>query len=169
MYFKDKDQVNAYLNEAALDYVDPVAQENLDYPINEEATDTDGIIDHEALLETLLIDQISQMSDEQRKVYFESQEFQNLLEAGVAGRRSVVRLNKQSDLIRRQNLAAIQMAREKGDADWEALRRNRQTERRLLDRIYQKYGQAARRDAQRAQRQLIKLSPNAFAMTKAIR
>lgn len=169
MYFQDKHAVQNYLNEAALDYVDPVTQENLDYPINEEAVDGEGIIDHEALLETYLVDLIGQMSDEQRKVYYESEEFQNLLEAGVAGRRAVVRMSKESDLQRRINLASIQMAKEKGDADWDALRRNRVNERRLLDRIYQKYSNAVRRDAQKAQKQLIKLTPNAFSMTKAIR
>lgn len=169
MYFTDLTQNS--LNEAAERYIDPVTGEYLAYQ-NESADDydgDDGIVDHEALIETYLVDLISQMSDEQRKVYFESDEFQNLLEAGVAGRRSVVRMNKQDDLTRRINLASIQMAKEKGDADWEKLRRNRVEERRLLDRIYQKYSSRVRRDAVQSQKNLIKLSPRAFSMVHDVR
>lgn len=169
MYFKNLNQ--ASLAEAAEQYVDPVTGESLNYTNEnaEEYDDGDGIVDHEALLETYLVDLISHMSDEQRKVYYESDEFQNLLEAGVAGRRSIVRMNKQDDLTRRINLASVQMAKEKGDANWDALRRNRIEERRLLDRIYKKYGNKVRRDAIQSQKNLIKLSPRAFAMVKDIR
>ena len=169
MYFKDLTQDS--LNESAAQYIDPVTGERLTYQ-NENAEEydgDDGIVDHEALTETYLVDLISQMSDEQRKVYYESDEFQNLLEAGVAGRRSIVRMNKQDDLTRRINLAAIQMAKEKGDADWEALRKNRVNERRLLDKIYSKYSNRVRRDAIQSQKNLIKLSPRAFSMVRDVR
>ena len=169
MYFKNLTQES--LNEASEQYIDPVTDERLTYT-NESADEydgDDGIVDHEALLETYLVDLIGQMSDEQRKVYYESDEFQNLLEAGVAGRRSIVRMNKQDDLTRRINLASVQMAKEKGDADWDALRRNRINERRLLDRIYQKYSSKVRRDAIQSQKNLVKLSPRAFDMVKAVR
>lgn len=168
MYFKDRSLSYDAIQEAAQNYVDPVEQESLDEHVEEYDGD-EGIIDREALLETMLIDLISQMNDEQRKVYMESDEFQNLLEAGIAGRRAVVRLSKQADLSRRMNLASIQMAKEKGDSDWEALRKNRINERRLLNRIYQKYGNKVRRDAIQAQKNLIKLTPRAFDMTRAIR
>lgn len=169
MYFKDLTQDS--LNEAAAQYIDPVTGERLTYQNeNAEAYDgDDGIVDHEALTETYLVDLISQMSDEQRKVYYESDEFQNLLEAGVAGRRSIVRMNKQDDLTRRVNLAAIQMAKEKGDPDWESLRKNRVNERRLLDKIYSKYANRVRRDAIQSQKNLIKLSPRAFSMVHDVR
>jgi len=169
MYFKDLTQDS--LNEAAAQYIDPVTGERLTYQNeNAEAYDgDDGIVDHEALTETYLVDLISQMSDEQRKVYYESDEFQNLLEAGVAGRRSIVRMNKQDDLTRRINLAAIQMAKEKGDPDWEFLRKNRINERRLLDKIYSKYANRVRRDAIQSQKNLIKLSPRAFSMVHDVR
>lgn len=168
MYFKDLTQNS--INEAADSYIDPVTGETLSYNESTEEYDgDDGIIDHEALVETYLVDLISQMSDEQRKVYYESDEFQNLLEAGVAGRRSIVRMNKQDDLTRRINLAAIQMAKEKGDATWEALRKNRVNERRLLDTIYRKYANKVRRDAIQSQKNLIKLSPKAFSMVNAVR
>ena len=145
-------------------YDDAPIQENVD--LNDDGS---GIIDTDSLLETYLVDLMDRMSDEQLKAYAESQEFHDLLEAGVAGRRSITRLNKQDDLTRRINLASIQKAREMGDANWEALRKNRIRERELLDKIYKRWGQQVRRDAIASQKRLIKLSPRAFDMTRAIR
>ena len=105
-----------------------------DYSVNENAVfdeDTNmssnegGIIDDQALQEAFIADALDRMNDEDYKAYTESDEFKNLVEAGVVGRRSIVRMNRSDDLTRRIHLAAIQMAREQGDSDWEALRKNR--------------------------------------------
>ena len=73
-------------------------------------------------------------------------------------------MTKYDDLTRRTHLAALQKAKEMGDADWEALRKNRIKERQLLDRIYKKYANKVKRDAIKSQKRLIKLSPKAFDM-----
>jgi hypothetical protein len=109
------------------------------------------------------------MNEDARNEYLQSEEFQTLVEAGAVGRKAIVRMSRQADLERRINLASIQKAKEKGDADWEALRKNRVNERRLLERIYQKYGRAVRQDAVASQKRLLKISPQAFNMMKAIR
>lgn len=125
-----------------------------------------GIVDQDALLENMLIDQMNRMTDEEFQAYTESVDFQNLVEAGVLGRRSVVKMTRKDDLNRRIHLASIQMAREQGDADWEALRKNRVNERRLLKKIYTKYANRVRRDAMQSQKRLIKLTPDAFNFNK---
>lgn len=125
-----------------------------------------GIVDQDALLENMLIDQMNHMTDEEFQAYTESADFQNLVEAGVLGRRSVVKMTRKDDLNRRIHLASIQMAREQGDADWEALRKNRVNERRLLKKIYTKYSNRVRRDAMQSQKRLIKLTPDAFNFNK---
>ena len=125
-----------------------------------------GIVDQDALLENMLIDQMNRMTDEEFQAYTESSDFQNLVEAGVLGRRSVVKMTRKDDLNRRIHLASIQMAREQGDADWEALRKNRVNERRLLKKIYTKYSNRVRRDAMQSQKRLIKLTPDAFNFNK---
>jgi len=125
-----------------------------------------GIVDQDALLENMLIDQMNRMTDEEFQAYIESADFQNLVEAGVLGRRSVVKMTRKDDLNRRIHLASIQMAREQGDADWEALRKNRVNERRLLKKIYTKYSNRVRRDAMQSQKRLIKLTPDAFNFNK---
>ena len=125
-----------------------------------------GIVDQDALLENMLIDQMNRMTDEEFQAYTESADFQNLVEAGVLGRRSVVKMTRKDDLNRRIHLASIQMAREQGDADWEALRKNRVNERRLLKKIYTKYSNRVRRDAMQSQKRLIKLTTDAFNFNK---
>ena len=125
-----------------------------------------GIVDQDALLENMLIDEMNRMTDEEFQAYTESADFQTLVEAGVLGRRSVVKMTRKDDLNRRIHLASIQMAREQGDADWEALRKNRVNERRLLKKIYTKYSNRVRRDAMQSQKRLIKLTPDAFNFNK---
>ena len=164
-------QENAYAGQ----YNDPVSQENLDpnYGIQESAYSgtegEEGIIDMAALIETMLVDAICQMPDAQRHAYLESQELQDLCEAGIVGHRSITRLNKQDDFTRRLHLAALQKAKENGDANWEALRKNRIQERRLREQIFARYANEVRRDAMQAQRRLLKISPRAFDTLKDIR
>ena len=144
--------------------------ENLESHGVDPTADADGgIINNDALLESMFCDKISRLSDEEKQAYLESAEFQNLVEAGVVGKRSVVRISKNDDLTRRIHLAALQKAKESGDADWEALRKNRIQERKLLNKIYAKYANKVRGDAIRAQRRLIKLSPQVFDMSKQVR
>lgn len=129
----------------------------------------EGISDTAAFLEALIVDRVASMNEAERNEYMNSEEFKYLEEAGVVGRKAIVRMSKQADLDRRVMLAAMQMAREKGDNDFELLRKNRIKERQLLDRIYKKYNNMVRRDAKKAQQKLIKLSPRAFDMTKVVR
>lgn len=132
----------------------------------DQEIDGSGIIDQDALMENMLVDEINRMSDAEFEAYTESSEFNNLVEAGVLGRRSLVKMNRKDDLRRRIHLASIQMAREQGDADWEALRKNRINERRLLKKIYTKYQNRVRRNAMQSQKRLIKLTPDAFNFNK---
>lgn len=132
----------------------------------DQEVDGSGIIDQDALMENMLVDEMNRMSDAEFEAYTESSEFNNLVEAGVLGRRSLVKMNRKDDLRRRIHLASIQMAREQGDADWEALRKNRINERRLLKKIYTKYQNRVRRNAMQSQKRLIKLTPDAFNFNK---
>lgn len=163
-------QENAYSGQ----YDSPESQESLqpNMGLQEGAIDgseDSGVIDMAALVETMLVDAICQMPDEQRKAYLESDELQMLVEAGVVGHRSITRLSKQDDFTRRLHLAALQKAKEQGDANWEALRKNRIQERKLREAIFKRYENAVRRDALQAQKRMQKLSPKAFETLKAVR
>ena len=132
----------------------------------DQEIDGSGIIDQDALMENMLVDEMNRMSDAEFEAYTESSEFNNLVEAGVLGRRSLVKMNRKDDLRRRIHLSSIQMAREQGDADWEALRKYRINERRLLKKIYTKYQNRVRSNAMQSQKRLIKLTPDAFNFNK---
>ena len=163
MYFADN---RGSLAESQ-NYTDPIQEEGLDEGV--EPYEGEGVVDSDALLEEFIVDLVCRMNEDARNEYLQSEEFQTLVEAGAVGRKAIVRMSRQADLERRINLVSIQKAKEKGDADWEALRKNRVNERRLLNRIYQKYGRAVRQDAVASQKRLLKISPQAFNMMKAIR
>ncbi len=173
-YFADKSFAAQAMQEGNISF-DPVVDERLaqqaidESMINEGVDDGQGIIDTDALMETIAVDYISQMNDADRKAFMESKEFNLLVEAGVIGRHSITRLNRFDDLTRRINLASLQMAREKGDADWEALRKNRIRERMLRERIFNKYAQRVRQDAKQAQKRLVKINPGMFNMNRPVR
>ena len=137
-------------------------------PVNEDFA-MHGVIDEGFMMESAIVQQVERMDDQTRANYLNSDEFQALVEAGVVGRRAIVRMSRQADMDRRIHLLALQMAKEGGDADWEALRQNRIRERKLLNKIYQKYGQRVQRQAAMSQKRLIKLSPRAFDLTAPMR
>jgi hypothetical protein len=172
-YFADKSFAAQAMQEGAENY-DPVLDEHIARQISDENMINEdnaegGIIDIEALMETFVVDYVSQLNDAERKAFMESKDFQLMCEAGVVGRHSITRLNRFDDLTRRINLASLQMAREKGDADWEALRKNRIRERQLRERIFNKYATRVRNDAKQAQKRLVKINPAMFNMNRPIR
>ena len=167
MYFRNsgsQDAANKNYYTEDVDYTEGL-EESADPYDNAD----DGIQNINAVLEQYLSDIVVKMPDALREQYLQSDEFKALCEAGAAGRKSIVKFNRNDDLTRRIHLAAIQKAREMGDADWEALRRNRLEEKKLLDRIYKKYAAKVKPDALKAQRRLIKLSPKAFDFSTPIR
>lgn len=134
-----------------------------------EAVYGDGISDKRSLMEALIIDCLTRMDDEQRGRILNSTEFDQLSEAAGVGKRNIVRLNKMSDFERRVHLAALQKAKEVGDADWEALRKNRIKERQLQERIFKKYSNRVTRDVKVAQRNMEKINPQIFNTLRAVR
>ena len=170
MYFGANSQVN--MNQNLNSIQEGFSFNNEPEPIQEGFGDDDGINgvrDQDSMLENMIMLEASRMDDDQRKAYMESDEFQNLVEAGVVGKRSVVRLNRNDDMNRRIHLLCLQKGKEEGDADWEALRKNRIRERQLLDKLYRKYGNRVRRDAVISQKRIMKLSPKVFDMNRPIR
>jgi hypothetical protein len=126
--------------------------------LNEES----GVADQNALMEKIFEQEVAMMTEDQRTEYLGSDEVKALEEAGVIGKKTIVRLSKMDDLTRRVKIAAFQKAKEDGDANWEALRKNRIKERDLIGKIMNKYATRVKKDAVVAQKSLLKLTPNAF-------
>ena len=127
-----------------------------------EERDIEMNFNMDELQEAFFYDEHYSDSDDEKRELLEQADV--LLESKKISRKTIVKLNKNDDLTRRTHLAALQKAKEMGDADWEALRKNRIKERQLLDRIYKKYANKVKRDAIKSQKRLIKLSPKAFDM-----
>ena len=75
---------------------------------------------------------------------------------------SVVVLSKLDDLSRRTKMAALQLAREKNDPLWKQYQKHKEKERFLEEKIANKYGSLASKNAIKAQKEYIKEVPNAF-------
>lgn len=128
-----------------------------------------GCIDEAAVFEASIVQECERMNDADRKAYMESDLFQQFVQEGVVGRKAVVRLSRQADMDRRIHLLCLQMGKENNDADWEALRKNRINERRLLNKLYNKYGNRVKRQAAVSQKRIAKLNPKAFNLNAPIR
>lgn len=125
-------------------------------------TEDASVVDMAALVESFVFGEVSAMSDEQRKSFLESEQCKAMEEAGIIGKKTIVRLSKMDDLTRRIKIASFQIAKEKNDPLWSLLVKNRIKERELIGKLVQKYGMGAKRAAITGQRQLLKITPNAF-------
>ena len=112
----------------------------------------DGIQDTAAYMENCIFDMASSLTDEERKSFMESQNFQDLINEGVIGKRTIVRLK----------LAVYQKAKEDGDPNYKKLKKILALRHALNSKLMQKYAPRVRRDAVKAQRNLIKINPRAF-------
>lgn len=133
------------------------------------STVEEGVADLNELADRIFEQEVGMMTEAVRNEYLQSDEVKAVVEAGVVNKRTIVRLSKMDDLSRRIKIASLMKAKEKGDADWEALRKNRIIERKLLGRIMGRYANQVKRDAVVAQRNLLKITPNAFNRPIAMR
>ena len=108
------------------------------------------------LQEAYIYDELSRLSDEKRKEFLESEQCKSMQEAGLIGRKTLVRLSKSDDMERRITMAAMQLAKDHNDVLWDKLAANRVRERDLLNKITTKYGAKAQRIARMGQKEYLK-------------
>lgn len=108
------------------------------------------------LLESYIFDELSHLTDEKKQEFINSDEAKEMEEAGIIGRRTLVRLSKQDDLARRHKMAAFQLAKENDDPLWNLLVKNRIKERELINKITTKYASRATRVAKIGQKDYLK-------------
>lgn len=128
-----------------------------------------GVVDEAAVLEAMIVDHYERLGDEARKALMNDPEFQNLMEAGVVGRRSFVRLNKADDLARRMTVLSLQMAKEANSPDFMMYKKFRKKEKEALAKIRKKFAPRVRRQAIVSQKRLVKLNPKAFNLNTPMR
>ena len=124
-------------------------------------------INMDELMEQFFFDEHYADSDEEKRALIESADSILLEKNNITNKKTLVRLNKNDDLTRRSTMAAMQIAKDKNDALWKALVKNRIQERKLLRAIKKKYGNAATRVAKIAQRNYLKGSKNSKMLKKS--
>lgn len=128
-------------------------------------TQESGVQDAAALFESVFVDYVNHMDDEERKQYLESEEVRALEEAKVIGRRTIVRLSKQDDYNRRITLAAMQKAKEQNSADWKRLKKAHMLKKLAIANIVKRYGNNVKRDVVKAQKAILKTNPRYYTKT----
>lgn len=128
---------------------------------------TCDIQDMQTFEEACMIMELANMPLEERQAIFESDSYQVLEEKGLIGKKTRVTLNKNDDLERRETMAALQLAREAGDALFDKLALNRVKEKELLAKIRVKYQGKAKRAAAIQQKDYLKTIRNGGTIKKA--
>lgn len=124
----------------------------------------------DSLIEAFIIDEFNHsMTDEEKEEFVNSDECKEMIEAGILSESSVVYLDRGGDLNRRITLAALQLAKDKGDPLYKKLVFVAQRRKGILSQLRQKYGVNAKRTAKTAQRELIKKVPTRFKKKILIR
>ena len=126
-----------------------------------------GIIDMKALQGYLFEAACLGMPEDARHEYLESAEVQQAVNEGSLDRKSIMYLNKQDDLTRRVKLACLAKAKEENSPEWQQLRKVHAKRKELLSKIAVKYTPRVQQNAIKAQRAMLKVTPNAF--TRPIR
>lgn len=112
--------------------------------------------DPKELEKEFLYMELARLSDEDREAFVKSEQCQQLMEAGLISKKTLIRLSKNDDLSRRRKMVAFQLAKEKNDPLWKALVKNRIKERQLIRAIATKYRTGADRGAKIAQKEYLK-------------
>lgn len=129
---------------------------NEDFNFDDEIDLDEELKDPDAYMESLIVDYVSRLPEEMIHEFCEEGGVgEALAEAGKMSKKTIVKLNKQADLNRRQMMAAIQLAHEKGDILAKKLTENRIKEKQLLDAIDSKYGAQALRIAKKGQHEFL--------------
>lgn len=122
------------------------------YGNNNFDTIIDEDFDMEEYEQNCLYTELATLPGETLNSFLESEECAMLEAKGLISRKTIIRLNKKDDLERRTNIAAYQLAKQKGDALWTKFLKHRRLEKKYAKDIKKKYRQKAEAIAKKEQR-----------------
>lgn len=108
------------------------------------------------VIESIIVDEVCKMDEEDIKAWCESDECKALIEAQVLKKPTAMRLSKADDFKRREKIAAYSIARQNNDPLYTKLIKYRSLWRQTSDKILAKYGSKATRLAKKGQAIYIK-------------
>ena len=113
----------------------------------------DGV---DEMIEAIIVDEASRMSEEELKAWCESDEAKALVEAQALRKPTLMRLSKADDAKRRKKIAAYQIAKRNNDPLYTKLIKYRTLWKQTSDKIVQKYGTKAERISKKGQAEYIR-------------
>lgn len=121
----------------------------------------DGLNDNDLqisdeLFESLLIDEASSFTDEQKREFIESDLASILVTEGRMRKNTLVRIGQNDDLERRTSLVSLMLAKEANDPLYKKYREHRVKEKNALAQINKKYLSKSRLIAKKSQKDYIK-------------
>lgn len=123
--------------------------------IIEESSLIDDEFDFDALDEACTISFLSRLPDEDLQEFVQSEECEALITEGKLNRKTIMKLNKNNDLTRRQTLAAYQRAKEKNDSNWVKFVKYKTLANKYKRAILEKYGKQSVNIAKKSQRDYV--------------
>lgn len=113
-------------------------------------------VDMDAVVESFLVDDLMRMNSDQLHEWLESDHCNALMERSVLKKPTVMRLSKESDMIRRERLICYQLAKEANDPNFAKCIKYRALWKKYRALVFKKYGNKAARLAKVSQREYIK-------------
>lgn len=111
------------------------------------------------LFQAFLLDEIARMSDSEKAEFINSEACNLLIQEGMLAKRNIMKLTKESDLDRRIKVAALQIAKEKGDRLYDDALKFRALSKQKVATVVKKYRAQAERAAKIGQKAYIKKNP----------
>lgn len=108
------------------------------------------------LVEAFIVDEASRMDSDQLRAWCESDEAKALVEAQVLRKPTMMRLSKADDEKRRTKIAAYRLAKQNNDPLYRKLIKYRTLWKQTSEKILEKYGTKASREAKKAQTSYIR-------------
>lgn len=128
--------------------------------------ESEGINVDEYLQECVYIE-FSQLPDDKLKQFLESSECREMQEAGIIGKKTMVRLSKADDLTRRVKMAAIQIGKDKEDRLFKLWDKGTQMAKDAEEQLLQKYNMMATKLARVGQKDYLKSHKMASVYSRA--
>ena len=114
----------------------------------------------ENLMMQWFFDEVAHMPEEDRKRLLESPEMSEareaLMESGLINKTSIMKLSKESELERRNQLAVYALAKKDNDVNWQKFMRAQQMKKEAKEALNKKYNSKARMISKKTQREYIK-------------
>lgn len=114
----------------------------------------------ENLMMQWFFDEVAHMPEADRKRLLESPEMSDtreaLMESGLINKTSIMKLSKESELERRNQLAVYALAKKDNDVNWQKFMRAQQMKKEAKEALNKKYNSKARMISKKTQREYLK-------------